>query len=40
SNVSVFYRKITRVEKVMRLVAGVTFILTGMYYILIFAEIL
>jgi len=34
--VGVFYTKITKVEKVMRKVAGVVFILTGAYYISIF----
>ena len=34
--VGVFYNRITKIEKVMRKVAGVVFILTGIYYILIF----
>ena len=36
SRVGVFYQKISTVEKVMRSVAGVVFILTGLYYISIF----
>ncbi len=40
SKVGVFYTKITKIEKVMRTVAGVVFILTGLYYISIFAGIL
>ena len=38
--VGVFYTKITKVEKVMRYVAGVVFILTGLYYVLIFAGVI
>ncbi len=38
--VGLFYTKITKIEKVMRLVAGVVFIITGLYYIAIFAGIL
>ncbi|MGB1295854.1 MAG: aromatic aminobenezylarsenical efflux permease ArsG family transporter [Flavobacteriales bacterium] len=38
--VGVFYNKITKIEKVMRTVSGVVFILTGMYYVTIFMEIL
>lgn len=34
--VGLFYNKITKIEKVMRTVAGVVFILTGLYYISIF----
>ncbi len=37
SKVGLFYNRITKVEKVMRTVAGVVFILTGLYYVLIFA---
>lgn len=40
SKVGVFYTKITKIEKVMRTVAGVVFILTGLYYISIFAGLL
>lgn len=39
-SIGVFYNKITKIEKVMRLVAGVVFVLTGLYYVLIFAGVL
>ena len=39
-SVGVFYKKIGQIEKSMRLIAGVVFILTGVYYILIFTGIL
>lgn len=35
-----YFRAITKVEKVMRIVAGLVFILTGLYYINIFFKIL
>lgn len=35
-----FYSRITQVEKVMRKVAGVVFILSGLYYVSIFAGII
>ena len=38
--VGVYYKQITRVEKVMRVIAGVVFVLTGLYYILIFTGVL
>jgi len=38
--IGVFYTKITKIEKVMRLVAGIVFILTGLYYIAIFTKII
>ena len=38
--VGIFYNKITKIEKVMRKVAGVVFVLAGIYYISIFAGIL
>jgi cytochrome c biogenesis protein CcdA len=38
--VGVFYNSITKIEKVMRIVAGVVFILTGLYYVSIFMRIL
>lgn len=38
--IGVFYNRITKIEKVMRTVAGVVFIITGFYYILIFTGIL
>ena len=34
--VGVFYNKITKIEKVMRYIAGIVFLLTGLYYISIF----
>jgi len=37
--VGIFYTKITKIEKVMRFVAGVVFILVGVYYILIFTGV-
>ncbi|MGB7843757.1 MAG: aromatic aminobenezylarsenical efflux permease ArsG family transporter [Salinimicrobium sp.] len=40
SKVGVFYNKIKKIEKVMRSVAGVVFILTGLYYVSIFVGIL
>ena len=39
-SVGVFYNRIAKVEKVMRYIAGTVFILTGMYYILIFTEVI
>ncbi|MDP2068570.1 MAG: aromatic aminobenezylarsenical efflux permease ArsG family transporter [Lutibacter sp.] len=39
SSVGSFYNKITKIEKAMRTVAGVVFILTGIYYVLIFMEV-
>lgn len=38
--VGVFYNKITKIETVMRIIAGIVFLLTGLYYILIFTGIL
>ena len=38
--VGLFYNRITKIEKVMRYVAGVVFILTGFYYVFIFTGIL
>jgi len=38
--VGVFYNRITKIEKVMRTVAGAVFIMTGLYYVLIFTGIL
>lgn len=38
--IGVFYNSITKTEKVMRTVAGVVFILTGLYYVFIFMGIL
>lgn len=39
SSVGSFYTKITKIEKSMRIIAGVVFILTGLYYISIFLEV-
>ena len=39
-SVGTFYVKITKVEKVMRFVAGIVFMLTGIYYICIFTGII
>lgn len=39
-NIGLLYKRITKIEKVMRYVAGIVFILTGLYYMLIFAGIL
>lgn len=39
-SIGVFYGKIVNTEKVMRLIAGVTFVATGIYYVLIFTGIL
>ncbi|UMB61301.1 aromatic aminobenezylarsenical efflux permease ArsG family transporter [Lutibacter sp. A80] len=38
--VGIFYNKITKIEKVMRVVAGVVFIITGLYYLAIFTGLL
>ena len=38
--ISVFYRRISKVETVMRTVAGIVFIVTGLYYVSIFAGLL
>ena len=35
-NIGVFYTKISKVEKWMRIIAGIIFVLTGVYYIFIF----
>lgn len=40
NKVSVFYTRITQIEKVIRKIAGVIFILAGLYYVLIFIGIL
>jgi len=36
-SVGVFYNKIATIEKLMRVIAGIVFVLTGFYYVLIFA---
>ena len=38
--IGIFHRKISKAEKVMRLVAGVVFVITGIYYISIFIGII
>jgi len=38
--IGIFYNRITKIEKVMRTIAGVVFILTGIYYVLIFTGII
>jgi len=39
-SVGMFYNRITKIEKVMRTVAGVVFIISGLYYVSIFTGIL
>ncbi|AUP80700.1 aromatic aminobenezylarsenical efflux permease ArsG family transporter [Flavivirga eckloniae] len=39
NSIGLFYNRIAKIEKVMRYVAGSVFILTGVYYVLIFAKI-
>jgi len=39
-SVGVFYNKIAKIEKWMRKIAGVVFVLTGVYYVLIFAGVI
>ena len=39
-SIGVFYNKIAIIEKKMRLIAGVVFVITGMYYICIFTGII
>jgi len=38
--IGLFYNRITKIEKVMRTVAGLVFILTGLYYIAIFTGLI
>jgi cytochrome c biogenesis protein CcdA len=40
SNIGVFYNKIVKVEKVIRIITGVIFVIVGVYYVLIFTSIL
>jgi len=40
SKVGVFYSRITKIEKIMRTIAGVVFVITGLYYVSIFTGIL
>lgn len=37
-SVGVFYNKITKIEKVMRYIAGVIFVIAGLYYVFIFVS--
>jgi cytochrome c biogenesis protein CcdA len=39
NSVGPFYTRITKIEKAMRIIAGIVFVLTGSYYILIFMEV-
>lgn len=39
-SVGVFYKKITKIEKWMRTIAGIVFVLSGTYYVLIFIRLL
>jgi cytochrome c biogenesis protein CcdA len=39
-SLGIFYNKIAKIEKWMRTIAGVVFVLTGIYYVLIFTEII
>jgi cytochrome c-type biogenesis protein len=39
NSVGTFYTRITKIEKAMRIIAGIVFVLTGSYYILIFMEV-
>ena len=38
--IGVFYTRITKIENVMRTMAGVVFIITGLYYVSIFIGLL
>jgi cytochrome c-type biogenesis protein len=40
TKVGIFYNSITKIEKIMRTIAAVVFIITGLYYVFIFAGIL
>ena len=39
-SIGIFYNKIAAIEKLMRLIAGIIFVFTGFYYVLIFAGII
>lgn len=39
-SVGSYYKKITKIEKWMRIIAGVVFVLSGIYYVLIFAGLI
>lgn len=36
--VGIFYNRIAKIEIIMRLIAGIVFILTGIYYVMMFAD--
>jgi len=38
--IGIYFNAITKFEKVMRVIAGITFILTGLYYINIYFKII
>lgn len=38
--VGVFYNRITKIEKMMRKIAGVVFVITGLYYVAIFSGLI
>jgi len=38
--IGVFYKKIAKIEKIIRLITGVIFITTGIYYVLIYTKII
>ncbi|WP_372755601.1 aromatic aminobenezylarsenical efflux permease ArsG family transporter [Mariniflexile sp.] len=38
--IGMFYNRITKIEKIMRAIAGVVFIMTGLYYVSIFTGII
>ncbi|MCX6185888.1 MAG: sulfite exporter TauE/SafE family protein, partial [Bacteroidetes bacterium] len=38
--VGIYFNAITKTEKVMRVMAGLLFVITGMYYILIYLKVL
>lgn len=40
SNINFFYNKIVKIEKVIRLITGIIFVLVGCYYVLIFSGLL
>ena len=40
NKIGLFYTKITKIEKFIRATAGIIFMITGVYYVLIFAEII
>ena len=35
-----YFKAITKIEKVMRILAGITFIITGLYYINIYFKLI